>query len=186
TKHRRVEHFRAMPYPEVPAFMARLREFTPTASRLALQFAILTACRSGEVRLAAWNEVVDSEWVIEAERMKSKRPHIVPLNRPALEVLRSARHLSPQSELIFPGERQGQPLSDMTLTKLLRDMEVGDVATVHGFRSAFKDWCAEVAKVRDEVSEAALAHVIPNKVRAAYLRSRFLAERRELMANWGA
>jgi integrase len=90
----------------------------------------------------------------------------------------------PCSDLIFPGTKLGSALSDMTFTKVLRDIGYAGEATPHGMRSAFKDWCAEVAKVRDEVSEAALAHTIPQKVRAAYLRTNFLEERKKLMASW--
>jgi integrase len=116
--------------------------------------------------------------------MKARDPHVVPLSQRALEILKSARGAYPDSELVFPGAKQGRPLSDMTLTKVLRSAGLGDRATAHGFRSSFKDWCAEVAKVDDDVSEAALAHKIPNKVRAAYLRTKFLDERRVLMQKW--
>ena len=109
---------------------------------------------------------------------------MVPLCDRALEVLDEARCAYPDSDLVFPGAVSKMPLSDMTLTKLLRDFGLGGRATAHGFRSSFKDWCAEVAKVRDEVSEAALAHKIPDKVRAAYLRTKFLDELRDLMQQW--
>ena len=123
-------------------------------------------------------------WTIPAQRMKAKHPHIVPLSRRCVEILKHARAMYPCSDLIFPGTKLGSALSDMTFTKVLRDIGYAEEATPHGMRSAFKDWCAEVAKVRDEVSEAALAHTIPQKVRAAYLRTNFLEERKKLMASW--
>jgi integrase len=101
-----------------------------------------------------------------------------------LEILKLARAMYPSSDLIFPGTKTGSALSDMTFTKVLRDIGYSAEATPHGMRSAFKDWCAEVAKVADEVSEAALAHKIPEKVRAAYLRTVFLEERKKFMAWW--
>ena len=116
--------------------------------------------------------------------MKARDPHVIPLSQRALDILKSARVAYPDSELVFPGAKQGRPLSDMTLTKVLRSAALGDRATAHGFRSSFKDWCAEIAKASDDVSEAALAHKIPNKVRAAYLRTKFLDERRLLMQQW--
>jgi integrase len=116
--------------------------------------------------------------------MKAKRPHIVPLPDRCLEILKHARAIYPRSNLVFPGTKIGSALSDMTFTRVLRDMGYSKEATPHGMRSAFKDWCAEVAKVADEVSEAALAHMIPQKVRAAYLRTVFLEERKKLMESW--
>jgi integrase len=116
--------------------------------------------------------------------MKAKRSHVVPLSKRCVEILKVARASYPSADLIFPGTKAGAALSDMTFTKVLRDMSLGEEATPHGMRSAFKVWCAEVAKVRDEVSEAALAHTIPEKVRAAYLRTDFLEERKALMVAW--
>lgn len=181
------DHHPAMPYAEVPAFVTRLRGLQGwAATRLAFEFLILTASRSGEVRLANWTEIDlnNALWTVPAERMKARVEHVVPLTPRALAILREARATYPTSDLVFPGIKQGLPLSDMTLTRVLRDAGLGGKATPHGFRSSFKDWCAEVAKVRDEVSEAALAHRIPDKVRAAYLRTRFLEERRQLMQGW--
>jgi integrase len=187
SRNRKFEHHPAMPHADVPAFVTRLRGLEGwTATRLAFEFLILTAARSGEVRLANWYEVdLDAAlWTVPAERMKARVEHAVPLAPRALAILREARAAYPKSELVFPGTKPGLPLSDMTLTKVLRDAGLDGKATAHGFRSSFKDWCAEVAKVRDEVSEAALAHKIPDKVRAAYLRTRFLDERRQLMQDW--
>lgn len=116
--------------------------------------------------------------------MKARDPHVIPMSKRALDILKSARAAYPESILVFLGAKPGRSLSDMTLTKVLRFTGLGDRATAHGFRSSFKDWCAEIAKVDDDVSEAALAHKIPNKVRAAYLRTKFLDERRALMQQW--
>jgi integrase len=183
------QHHAALPYVEVPALIDRLRQLQGrAATRLAFELLILTAARSGEVRLATWPEFdrAAALWIIPPERMKARAPHVVPLCDRALAILDQARCVYPDSALVFPGAGSKMPLSDMTLTKVLRDFGLGGRATAHGFRSSFKDWCAEVAKVRDEVSEAALAHKIPDKVRAAYLRTKFLDERRDLMQQWAA
>lgn len=176
-----------LPYAQVPAFVSWLRGLEGwAATRLAFEFLILTAARSGEVRLAIWEEIDlnNALWTVPPERMKARIEHAVPLAPRALAILREVRATYPASDLIFPGTKPGLPLSDMTLTKVLRDADLAGKATAHGFRSSFKDWCAEVAKVPDEVSEAALAHKIPNKVRAAYLRTRILDKRRRLMQGW--
>jgi integrase len=189
TKHRKVEHHPSLPHQDVPAFIQRLMACpNQVSTRLALEWLILTACRSGEVRLAHWEEIDRraAVWTIPASRMKARRAHAVPLSNRCREILEEVRAAHPTSDLIFPGTKPGRPMSDMTLTALLRRMQLADSATAHGFRSTFKVWCAEVAKVRDEVSEAALAHTIPEKVRAAYLRTNFLEERRALMEAWAA
>jgi integrase len=177
-------HFAAMPYADVAAFMIRLNE-RESFSRLALQFVILTAARSGEVRGATWSEVdFDAAlWTIPPDRMKAKREHVVPLSKPALRVLRRCNDLrSGDEQLIFPGIRPRQPMSDMTLTKLLRELKVP--VTVHGFRSSFRDWVSEETDVQGEVAEAALAHTVPNKTEAAYRRGSLLEKRRALMCDW--
>jgi len=189
TRHHKVTNHRALPYVQFPDFLVRLRTGPSwPATRLAFEWLILTATRSGETRLARWAEIDEQAalWTISAERMKAKRPHSVPLSPRCLEILQALRPVYPHGpdDLMFPSMKAGAPLSDMTLTKVLRDMGLAKQATVHGMRSAFKVWCAEVARVRDEVSEAALAHVIPEKVRAAYLRTDFLEERKLLMAAW--
>lgn len=187
SRKRKLKHHPAMHYANVPAFVSLLRGLEGwAATRLAFEFLILTASRSGEVRLATWDEIdLDAAlWTVPAERMKARVEHAVPLAPHAVAILREARAAYPKSEFVFPGTKPGLPLSDMTLTKVLRDAGLNGKATAHGFRSSFKDWCAEVAKVRDEVSEAALAHTIPDKVRAAYLRTRFLDERRHVMQHW--
>lgn len=189
-RRREVRHHPAMPHEKVPEFVASLREPSlrswPT-TRPALEFLILTATRSSEAREAVWSEF-DFEkglWTIPKERMgKTRRPHIVPLSRRCLEILREMKALKPDSTYVFEGTRKGRPLSDMTLTKLLRDAGLAKEATVHGFRSSFKDWCAEHDKVADEVSEAALAHTNKDRVKAAYLRTTFLEERKLLMERW--
>jgi len=179
-------HFAAMPYADVPAFMARLRE-RESFSRLALSFAILTAARSGEVRGAAWEEI-DLEkalWTIPADRMKAQREHIVPLSRSAVKIIERCAQLRIRDcPLVFPGIRGNQPMSDMTLTKLLREMKAP--YTAHGFRSAFRDWVSEETTYQGEVAEAALAHMVRDKTEAAYRRGNLLEKRRALMDDWAA
>lgn len=184
------DHFAAMSYDEVPAFLVQLRETDQTGPvvKLALEFLILTAVRSGEVRGAIWREF-DLEaglWTIPAERMKGGKLHVVPLAPRALVVLAEARALArvpddPDS-LVFEGAKPGKPMSDMTLTMVLRRMKV-DV-TAHGFRSAFRDWTAETTNTPSDVAEMALAHTIRNKVEAAYRRGDLLEKRRVLMGLW--
>jgi len=178
-------HFAALPYAEVPAFLRRLRERGLSSSRLALEALILTAVRSGEVRGAKWSEF-DADltlWTIPAERTKAGIEHAVPLSRQAADVFRQAKALRIRgSELVFPGGTSEAPLSDMALLELLRGMDLP--ATVHGFRSSFRDWAAEETDVPREIAEAALAHTLENKVEAAYRRTDFLAKRRDLMKAW--
>jgi integrase len=153
TRHRKVINHRALHYGQMPAFLADLRASnSQPATKLAFEWLVLTATRSGETRLAHWNEIDEKTalWAISGERMKTKRPHVVPLSQRCLEILREARALHASSELIFPGLKAGACLSDMTFTKLLRSIGVAEHATPHGMRSAFKVWCAEVAKARDE------------------------------------
>jgi integrase len=188
TRHQKVVNHRDLDYRRLPAFLANLRvSNSQPATRLAFEWLVLTATRSGETRLARWDEIDERAriWRIPAGRMKAKRVHVVPLCERCLEILKLARVLYPSSHLIFPGTKFGSPLSNMTFMKVLRDLGYAAEATPHGMRSAFKNWCAEVAKSRDEVSEAALAHTIPGKVRAAYLRTDFVHERKTLMATWG-
>ena len=183
---RKSGRFAAMPFAEVPSFLGKLREGN-SVGRLALEALVLTAARSGEIRGAKWSEF-DLEartWTIPAVRMKAGKAHTVPLSDPVLSVLDRASTIRlAGSDLVFPGAVRGKPLSDMTLLKILRDMKLE--TTVHGFRSAFRDWCAEEKTVSSEVAEAALAHTIPNKVEAAYRRTDFLEKRRKLMDAWGA
>tara|TARA_B100001179_G_scaffold228934_1_gene213786 strand:+ start:91 stop:1236 length:1146 start_codon:yes stop_codon:yes gene_type:complete len=177
-------HLSAMPYQELPAFFTWLRGRS-SVGRLALEFVILNASRSGEVRGACWNEIDLKKklWTIPAERMKAGTAHIVPLSEAALDVLKRAKAFrSPVSDLIFPGQNPRRHLSDMTLLKILRDK--GHDYTVHGFRSSFRDWVAEKTNYPGEVAEAALAHTITNKVEAAYRRTDYLEKRKPLMADW--
>lgn len=179
-------HFAAMSYADVPAFVEKLRE-RESVGRVALEALILTAARSGEIRGACWSELdlQNRIWSVPAERMKMGRTHLVPLSDEAVAVFERAKAFKVgASDLVFPGQNVKRPLSDMTLLKILRDMELG--VTVHGFRSAFRDWVAEQTDYPGEVAEAALAHAVSNKVEAAYRRTDFLDKRRLLMADWGA
>jgi len=152
---------------------------------LALEFLVLTACRSGEVRHATWDEV-DLEaktWTVPARRMKAKRDHRVPLSARALEILHEARGLSKGAGLVFPSA-QGRTIGDNTVSKLLRNL--GIEAVPHGFRSSFRDWAAECTDAPSEVCELALAHVNSNRVEAAYRRTDLFERRRVLMEEWSA
>jgi integrase len=178
----RVANRAALPWQDAPAFMARLRQREGVSPR-ALEFLILTAARSAEARGATWEEI-DLEraiWSLPAERMKAGRAHRVPLSSRAITLLRM---LSGGTALVFSSTGL-QPLSDMTLTAVLRRMERADI-TVHGFRSTFRDWCAEYAAntFAREVCEYALAHHVPDKVEAAYRRGDLLEKRRYLMEAW--
>ncbi len=180
---------KSLPYADLPRFMADLRAAKAgELTKLALELAILTACRSGEVRLARWEEIdLDrAEWSIPAERMKAKKPHRVPLSARAVELLLKAKvsgaQMGDTSGLVFPGTKAGKPISDMTLTKLVKAM--GYDVHVHGFRSTFKVWAQERTNMPREVTEAVLAHTIQNKAEAAYARSDLFEKRRRLMASW--
>ena len=176
-------HHAAMRYQDVPAFVAKLREREAIAG-LALEFAILTAARSGEILGARWFEIdLDAKvWTIPAERMKAAREHRVPLSEPALAILRKVNEAK-VSDYVFLGQRPGKPLSVMALEMVLRRMGIEE-ATVHGFRSAFRDWAGNETHFPREVAEHALAHVIGDKAEQAYRRSDALARRRELMDAW--
>jgi len=180
----KVKHHKALPYAELPAFIQIIRS-RESMGRLALEAVILTAARSGEVRLATWGEL-DLEgalWAIPAERMKAGREHVVPLSKSAVALFeKMQQHRRGGSDLVFPGQKRGKPLSDMTLTKVLRDM--GLTITAHGFRSTFRDWVSEETSYPGELAEAALAHVIADKTEAAYRRGNLLEKRRQLMAAW--
>jgi integrase len=177
-----VKHHKALPYAEVPAFMAALRQQAGTAARC-LELTILTAARTGEVIGARWAEV-DLEaklWRVPAGRMKGGREHVVPLSGPALEI----RAALPRSgEHLFEGARSGRPISNMAMDMLLRRMGQGAI-TVHGFRSSFRDWAAEQTTYPNHVVEMALAHAIGDKVEAAYRRGDLMAKRQRLMRDWG-
>jgi integrase len=177
----RVQHHAALPWRNLPAFMAELRGQTGTSAR-ALEFAILTAGRTGEVIGATWGEIDEGAkvWTVPAERMKGGRTHRVPLCERALEILKS---LPREGDHVFGGARAGKPLSQMALLMTLRRMKRNDL-TVHGFRSTFRDWAAECTSFPREVAEAALAHGIPDKVEAAYRRGDLFERRRQLMKVW--
>jgi integrase len=177
------QHFKALPFADMPDFMAALRQRKGTAAR-ALEFTILTAARSGEVRGATWDEfdLDNGLWTVPAERMKAGKEHRVPLTDGAVQLLKSLPRLQ-ETDLVFPSST-GTKLSDMSLTAVLRRMNVD--ATVHGFRSTFRDWTAERTAYPNEVIEKCLAHAIGDKVEAAYRRGDLLQRRRRLMADWQA
>lgn len=180
----RQNHLAALHYSKVAAFVGKLRE-RESIGRLAFEFLILTAARSGEVRGALWSEIdlTERAWTIPAERMKADVEHVVPLSDAALDVLKRARvHKNDDNDLVFPGTRHGKPMSDMTLTKICRDAEVD--AVPHGFRSSFRDWVSEETDFDRDVAEMALAHTIANPVEAAYRRGKLLQKRRKLMNLW--
>jgi integrase len=181
SKVRKVKHHAALPYSEIGAFMASLRERNATAAR-ALEFTILTAARTGEVLGARRAEIdlASKVWTIPGERMKAGREHRVPLSRQAVALLDQLLN-NHESEYVFPGEHRAT-LSNMAMDMLLRRMD-SDV-TVHGFRSTFRDWAADCTSFSNEVCEAALAHVIGNKAEAAYRRGDLFDKRRKLMEAW--
>ncbi len=183
SKVRRVEHHAALPYRDVPAFMALLRSETGISAK-ALEFMVLTATRTGETLGARWDEIDLKErlWTIPAHRMKGGRAHRVPLSARAITILKEMAEIR-QNEFVFPGGKPGRPLSQMACLMLLRRMEYGHV-TAHGFRSSFRDWAAEKTKFSREAAEMALAHAIPDAVEAAYRRGDLFEQRRKLMRAW--
>ena len=177
----KVRHHPALPWQELGKFMVDLREREGVAAR-AVELAILTATRSGEVRNATWAEFDAGLWVIPAARMKMGREHRIPLPTAAVELLEKMPRLG---DLVFPGTKKDKPLSDMSLTAVLRRMERNDI-TVHGFRSSFRDWCSESVanSFPREVCEHALAHSLPDKIEAAYRRGDLIEKRALLMQAW--
>ena len=182
-KVRHVRHHAALPYGELPGFLAKIREREATAAR-ALEFAILTAARTGEVLGARWDEfdLANTMWTVPAIRMKARRDHRVPLSTAAMAIVKQLKEI-PQSEFLFPGERPNRPLSNMSMLMMLRRAGHGDL-TVHGFRSTFRDWAAEQTNFPREVAEAALAHVVADRTEAAYRRSDLFEKRRRVMDAW--
>jgi integrase len=177
------KHHPALPFTEVGAFMEKLREQEGIAAE-ALRFTILTACRTGEVRGATWDEIdlAAKVWTIPGERMKAGKEHRVPLSDAAHAILtRMDKHR--MGKYVFPGRSEGKPLSDMSLTAVLRRMNRGDI-TVHGFRSTFRDWASETTSYPPHAVEMALAHTIGDKVEAAYRRGDLFEKRSRLMAEW--
>jgi len=173
-----VEHHAALPYAEMPAFMKALRSRDGVAAR-ALEFAILTACRSGEILGARWDEIEGDVWTVPAERMKARKAHTVPLSKAAMALLAAQPRAG---EFIFAGLRPGAPLERHAMADLLKAM--GAATTVHGFRSSFRDWASECTSHPPAVCELALAHSIPGKVERAYRRGDLLEKRRRLMEAW--
>jgi integrase len=187
SKVRSVKHFAALAWQEAPAFMAKLRELDSIGAR-ALEFAILTAARSGEVRNATWGEIdlEQAVWSIPANRMKGARAHRVPLSSAALAVLAEVALLRSANGPVFPGPKLHRPLSHVTLAYPLRQLGFVDL-TAHGTaRSTFRDWAAETTSYPNHVVEQALAHSIGNAVEAAYRRGDLLERRRALMDDWSA
>jgi len=178
-------HHAALGYDKLPEFMGKLRARESLAS-LALEFAILTACRSGEVLGARWDEFDPerAEWIIPTARMKSGKPHRAPLSARAVAIIESLAETR-DGEFVFPGGKPGKPLSSMAMAMQLRRMKEGGI-TVHGFRSAFRDWAAETTSFPHEVCEMALAHVIANKAEAAYRCGDLFDRRRELVEAWAS
>ncbi len=181
-------NFRSLPYPEVSEALAVVDETQATAAaKLCLRFLVLTAARSGEARFAVWDEIDFGacEWRILASRMKAANEHRVPLTEAAMAVLDKAKDLHDGSDLIFPSPiKPGNPLSDATLTKLLRGVGLADRATVHGFRASFRTWALEETDTPWAVCEAALAHSLGDSTQQAYIRGNAFAKRRKLMDQW--
>ncbi|HEX2541494.1 MAG TPA: tyrosine-type recombinase/integrase [Caldimonas sp.] len=173
---------RALPVDQLHGFMEWLQSAQGTAARC-LEFVVLTACRSGEARLAAWAEIdaASKTWSIPGARMKSGRPHKVPLSDAAMALLEALPRVE-GTDLLFPGARAGKPLSDMSLTATMRRMGVD--AVPHGFRASFSSWCASSTAYASEVREMALAHAIGDGTVAAYQRSDLFEKRRNLMTDW--
>jgi len=178
-------HFRSLPYTEVADALALVDlSGASQSTKLCLRFVILTAARSGEARNATWDEINFGacEWKIPAERMKAASEHRVPLSNAALDVLDRAKDCHDGSDLVFPSPlKPGRPLSDATLTKILRDVGVADRATVHGFRASFRTWALEETDTPWAVAEAALAHSLGDSVQQAYIRGDAYTKRRKLM-----
>ncbi|MEG2808277.1 MAG: site-specific integrase, partial [Acinetobacter sp.] len=190
----------SLPYEQVSEFIQHLRQKKGISPK-ALEFAILTACRSGEIFGATWQEIdFDSKvWIIPKERMKAEKEHRVPLSEPTIRLLKSIQAETQSQGYIFPAPRGGGMLSDMSLTALIKrmheqkfkenglgyiDPKQNRVITTHGFRSTFRDWSADKTDYPREVCEHVLAHKLPDEVEAAYLRGAYLEKRKSLMADW--
>jgi integrase len=182
-KVRKIKHHAALAYTEIGAFMVDLRQREAVAAR-ALEFLILTITRTSETLGAKWDEIDFANWMwtIPTERMKAGREHRVPLSDAAVAVLDGMKAIR-ESDYIFPGQKRRKSLSNMAMLILLRRMGRGDL-TAHGFRSSFRDWCAEQTNFPSEVAEMALAHAVGDKVEAAYRRGDLLDKRRRLMDEW--
>lgn len=184
---KRQAHRKALPYAEVAGCLDTVKASgAGQATKLAIEFLVLCAARSGEVREARWEEIdlKAKVWEIPAERMKAKRSHRVPLSPRAIAILEEAEALVDGSGLVFPGTKQGRPLSDMTLSKLVK--ELGFDADVHGFRTSLRTWAQERTNFPREVAEAALAHLSGDAVERAYARSDLFEKRRMMMEAWSS
>lgn len=184
---RQKAHRKAMPYADVAGCLEAVRgSGAGESTKAAIEFLVLTAARSGEVREARWAEIeIEARvWEIPAQRMKAKRPHRVPLSPRALDILETAKALGDGSGFVFPGTKAGRPLSDMTLSKLVK--ELGFDADIHGFRTSFRTWAQERTNFPREVAEAALAHRSGDAVEQAYARSDVFAKRVKMMDAWAA
>jgi integrase len=180
------DHHAALPYAEVPAFLAKLRQQTGVTAKC-LEYIVLTAVRLGEAQKATWSEIdLDNRvWVIPGARMKSGKEHRVPLSPAALAILKDIHEVR-HSDYIFPGSRQGYAMGKNQPGKLMKKLMGDAEMTVHGFRSSFRDWAAERTNFPREVPEMALAHAIPSAVEAAYRRGDLFEKRRKLMEAWAA
>ena len=173
-------HHKAVAHAKVADVLAKVRQHGPGVRELALEFLVLTACRAGEVAGAKWAEIDGDVWTVPPERVKTSRPHRVPLSARALAVLAEAKVLAGDSALIFPGPT-GKPIPRQAFGRVMK--AAGVAGTPHGFRSSFRDWCGDTAVPR-EVAEQALGHVIRNATEAAYARSDLLDRRRDVMDGW--
>ncbi len=183
-KHRRSQHYQALPFSEIGGAIGKVRSTDAwPATKLAFEFLVLTAARSGEVREATWDEIdLEAEmWTVPAKKMKNGRAHRVPLSKQAMNILDKARALSDGSGLVFPSQR-GKVMDGVTLSKLLREHNVGTVP--HGLRSSFRDWAAEHSDVPREIAEHALAHIEGSASELAYRRTDYFEKRRALMQDW--
>lgn len=183
---REESHYAAMKYVKVPAFFRSVAAAEATAGRDALQFTILNAVRSNETRFAVWSEFdLDAAlWTIPGTRMKMNQTHVVPMAPASVAILRRRWEVRASDDgFVFFSMKPDKPISDMTMTKILRDSGIKDI-TVHGFRSSFTDWAAETTDYAKEVVDKALAHKLADKVEAAYRRTDFLERRRQLMVDW--
>lgn len=179
------QHHPALPYPKVPAFIAKIRSSEAgDSTKLAFEYLILTATRTTEVLEATWEEIDLKEglWTIPEGRMKASRPHFIPLSSRCVEILKVARKLSEGDGYVFPARREGKPLSNGVFLMMLRRMK--QLITAHGFRSTFRDWAAEQTSSPREVAEKCLAHTLGGATETAYLRTDFLEKRRLLMETW--
>jgi integrase len=184
-KVQRVKHHDALPYEQIPTFMADLREREAVAAR-ALEFAILTAARTSEVTGARWSEfdLDKATWTVPAERMKARRDHRVPLSANAVSLLKALPRDEKAEFVFISSMRAGEPMSNMAMTAVLKRMNRKEGVTVHGFRSTFRDWAAERTAYPDAVVEMALAHAVGNAVEAAYRRGDLFEKRQRLMVDW--